>query len=97
MDIGPWKNKCIQKSFFLAFCPKLNTGSMVHNTRTPIEIQRPRWVPKNCLNTAPVYPNKAEMSNLSRISVRDRSMGFNMEATNEKVSKGYSSKRISDI
>ncbi len=50
----------------------------------------PKLVPKNFLNTAPVYPNRAEISNFNKINILDRSMGLNMVAIKENLSSGYS-------
>ena len=52
------------------------------------EMMRPNWVPKNCLNTAPVYPSNAEMSNFNKMSVRDKSIGFNIVPTKDNLSSG---------
>ena len=71
-------------------------GITVHKTNIAIETISPKLVPKNDLNTAPVYPKRAEISNFNKISVRDKSIGLNMVATKEKESNGYSSKIIND-
>lgn len=72
-------------------------GRTVQRVSIIIETKKPRPVPKKDLNTAPVYPNSAEISNFSKISVLERSMGLNIVAISEKVSKGYSSNTIKDI
>src|SRR5699024_7967437 len=56
----------------------------------------PKFVPKNFLKTAPVYPSKALISNFRRIKILDRSMGLNIVAINENLSSGYCSKMIRD-
>jgi hypothetical protein len=62
-----------------------------------MDMTSPQLVPKNCLKIAPVYPKRAEISSFSNIKVLDRSIGLNMVATKEKLSRGYSSKTIKDI
>lgn len=57
----------------------------------------PKLVPKNFLNIAPVYPSKAEISNFNKIKIRDRSIGLNIVAIKENLSKGYSLKTKSEI
>src|SRR5690606_20455372 len=89
--LGRWaspRGKGIQKSFLCVLYFSNITGTRVQSSKIPKERNRPREVPKNCLNTAPVYPKRAEMSNFKRIRVRDRSMGFPMEPIRAKVSKG---------
>ena len=75
----------------------LSTGKTTQRDKAPIDINNPKPVPKNFLKTAPVYPNKAEISNFNKIKIRDKSMGLNIVAPIEKESKGYDWNAISDI
>ena len=72
-------------------------GIIVQSKSINNEITKPVFVPKNCLNIAPVYPKSAEISSFNRISVRDKSIGLNIVAMSENESNGYSSKTINDI
>src|SRR5690606_9506243 len=72
-------DKGIQKSFRCVRYIRVNMGTRVQRSKISKEMKSPRGVPKNCLNTAPVYPSRAEMSSFKRIRVRERSMGFSME------------------
>lgn len=58
---------------------------------------KPKDDPKNLLKTAPVYPNKAEISSFSIIKIRDKSMGLNNVANKVNLSKGYSSNITKNI
>ena len=64
---------------------------------TAKEIINPKLVPKNFLKTAPVYPNKAEMSNFNKIKILDKSIGLNIVAIKENLSSGYSLNITRDI
>ena len=75
----------------------LQVGITVHKIKTEEDNIIPKFVPKNCWKTAPVYPKRAEISNFSNINILDKSIGLNMVANNENWSNGYSWKTINDI
>ena len=72
-------------------------GNITHTNNTKLDKVIPNPVPKNLRNTAPVYPNKADISNLSNTKILDKSIGFNIVAINENLSKGYSLNIINEI
>ena len=61
---------------------------MTINYSSGNDIIIPKLVPKNCLKTAPVYPNNADMSNFKSISVLDKSIRFNIVPINDILSNG---------
>ena len=63
-------------------------GNIVQSSNIATETNNPKLVPKKDLNTAPVYPKRADISNFNKISVLDKSMGLNIVATKEYESNG---------
>ena len=76
------------KSFFTNFLKDKSMGTAIHTNSINIENIIPNPLPKKFLNIAPVYPMRAEISNLSKSIILARSTGFNAANIIIGVSKG---------
>ena len=79
-----------QKSFLKLFLRIKNTGPIVQIIKAEMDINIPVLLEKNLLNTAPVYPIKAEISNSNIIKMRLRSIGLSSDIAIANFSMGYS-------
>ena len=66
----------IYKSFRLNFLVEKYEGMAIHKNKRKNDITNPKVVPKKFLKIAPVYPIIAEISNLSKIKILPKSIGF---------------------